>query len=73
MKRFHNLGVIKNDMQFNLALLDEFVETIDILRSSKAWKKSSIIDLFNRMIPEFDHKETGKYYFHLFFYLFYLF
>jgi hypothetical protein len=25
------------------------------------WDRSQLVDLFNRMIPEFNHKETGKF------------
>ncbi len=61
MNRFVNIGVIKNDAQYNSTLLDEFVFTIDSIRKSKDWKKRSFVDLFNHMIPDFNHKETGKY------------
>ena len=26
-----------------------------------AWTRGEMIDLFNRMIPEFNHRETGKF------------
>ena len=26
-----------------------------------AWNKSELVALFNEMIPDFKHKETGKY------------
>ena len=31
------------------------------LKRSKAWDKKEIKELFNYMIPDFGHKETGKY------------
>jgi len=31
------------------------------LRMQETWEKAEIVDLFNEMIPDFDHKETGKY------------
>jgi hypothetical protein len=31
------------------------------LRGQILWEKEPIVDLFNQMIPDFDHKETGKY------------
>ena len=61
MEKFHNLGVIKNEAAFNSLLLDNFLDVVDSLRSQNIWEKSSIVDLFNQMIPDFDHKETGKY------------
>ena len=61
MDRFQNLGVIKNEANFSPDMLDNFLEVIHDLRSQKVWKKIPIVDLFNKMIPDFDHKETGKY------------
>jgi FlaA1/EpsC-like NDP-sugar epimerase len=59
--RFKNLGVIKNEANFNLDMLDNFLEVIHELRAETVWEKAPIVDLFNEMIPDFDHKETGKY------------
>ncbi len=61
MERFQNLGVIKNIAHYNSSQLDEFLVTIKDIRASKRWEKAPIVDLFNRMITDFDHKETGKY------------
>jgi FlaA1/EpsC-like NDP-sugar epimerase len=61
MDRFKNLGVIKNEADFDTNLLDNFIEVISELRNQQVWGKAPIVDLFNLMIPDFDHKETGKY------------
>ena len=61
MDRFKNLGVIKNEADFDTNLLDNFIEVISDLRNQQVWEKAPIVDLFNQLIPEFDHKETGKY------------
>ena len=61
MNRFHNLGVIKNEANFSSDMLDNFLEVIQALRAQTVWEKTPIIDLFNEMIPDFEHKETGKY------------
>ena len=61
MKRFKNLGVIKNSAKYSSDHLDEFLSTIDSIRSGDLWEKAPLVELFNRMIPDFDHKETGKY------------
>ncbi|MDA9657692.1 UDP-N-acetylglucosamine 4,6-dehydratase [bacterium] len=61
MDRFQNLGVIKNKANFNSNMLDNFLEVIHELRTQTVWTKAPIVDLFNEMIPDFDHKETGKY------------
>jgi FlaA1/EpsC-like NDP-sugar epimerase len=61
MGRFQNLGVIKNEANFSSNMLDNFLEVIHDLRAQTVWEKAPIVDLFNEMIPDFDHKETGKY------------
>ena len=61
MQRFNNLGVIKNEAIFEPALLSEFETSIQAMRDRRAWDKQSIVDLFFKMIPDFGHKETGKY------------
>ncbi|MEZ0184348.1 UDP-N-acetylglucosamine 4,6-dehydratase [Flavobacterium oncorhynchi] len=61
MQRFENLGVIKNDAVFEQEKLENFSEKIAEMKSNKAWKKEEIVDLFHTMIPNFGHKETGKY------------
>ncbi len=61
MDRFENLGVIKNEANFDESLLKVFEETISNLKKKKEWSKEQIVDLFFKMIPDFGHKETGKY------------
>ncbi len=61
MERFEALGVIKNNAEFDSAKLNRFTETISSLRSNGTWTRGELIDLFNFMIPEFNHKETGKF------------
>jgi FlaA1/EpsC-like NDP-sugar epimerase len=61
MERFQNLGVIKNDPVFNQQALEDFARFIDARKSAKSWTKEEIVDLFHKMIPDFGHKETGKY------------
>ena len=61
MDRFKNLGVIKNEADFDTNLLDNFLQVISKLRNKEVWEKAPIVELFNQMIPDFDHKETGKY------------
>ena len=61
MTRFQNIGVIKNEATFSSEKLDNFLETIHALRIEAIWEKKVIVDLFNEMIPDFEHKETNKY------------
>jgi len=61
MERFENLGIIKNEADFNETLLSEFESSIKLMLANKAWKKEQIVALFFKMLPDFGHKETGKY------------
>lgn len=61
MERFDNLGVIKNEAIFDASLVALFENDIEGMKSTKAWKKDQIVKLFFKMIPDFGHKETGKY------------
>lgn len=61
MERFANVGVVKNRMVYDPALLDHFTGEIAALRARGIWEKGPIVDLFNRMIPEFNHLDTGRY------------
>jgi len=61
MQRFQNLGVIKNDPLYDENKLNHFQTTIQDLKHNLCWDKQSIVKEFFRMIPDFGHKETGKY------------
>lgn len=61
MDRFENLGVIKNEINYQNDKLEFFTRSISKLKSDKKWNKEDIMNLFHHMIPGFGHKETGKY------------
>ena len=61
MDRFANLGVIKNEAQFDEAKLEHFLARLAEIRAEMPWDKPEIVELFHEMIPDFGHKETGKY------------
>nr|WP_319564264.1 UDP-N-acetylglucosamine 4,6-dehydratase [uncultured Rhodoferax sp.] len=61
MVRFQNLGIIKNEPIFDDTALEIFVRCIDDWKKAESWSKDEVVNLFCRMIPEFGHKETGKY------------
>ncbi len=61
MSRFENLGIIKNDPLYEQALLTLFENSIAEMKDERAWTKEQLVNLFFSMIPDFGHKETGKY------------
>ena len=61
MQRFKNIGVIKNEAIFDEECLNKFTKTINSLKENKQWSKKQIVDLFLKTVPDFNHKEMGKY------------
>jgi len=61
MAKFENLGIIKNELHFENEKLNHFFNTISQYKKDKKWSKEQIVELFHQMIPDFGHKETGKY------------
>ncbi len=61
IQRFDTIGVIRNQPEFDEDKLDEFINQIKILRRKGIWSKEDIIKLYFSLMPEFEHKETGKY------------
>ena len=61
MERFNNFGIIKNKALFDNSKLENFSNKISEMKENTFWTKEMILDLFNTMIPEFGHMETGKY------------
>jgi FlaA1/EpsC-like NDP-sugar epimerase len=61
MDHFQNLGIIKNELENYYEPLDYFEHSIRLMKEMKSWTKQEIVDLFYFMIPDFMHKETGKY------------
>jgi FlaA1/EpsC-like NDP-sugar epimerase len=61
LTRFKTIGIIKNDSGFDEEKLNLFTETITQLRKNGKWDRSDLIELFNKVIVGFGHKETGKF------------
>ncbi|MDS4030488.1 MAG: UDP-N-acetylglucosamine 4,6-dehydratase, partial [Candidatus Contendobacter sp.] len=61
MARFESIGIIKNQPVYDAAQLDLFLETISTLKKRLIWDRRDLVDLFRAMIPDFGHKETGKF------------
>lgn len=61
MYRFQNIGIIKNELENFDGHIDYFESSIRSMKERKSWTKQEIVDLFHYMIPDFGHKETGKY------------
>jgi FlaA1/EpsC-like NDP-sugar epimerase len=61
MTKFVNLGIIKNEFSSEDDKLSLFTKAINTMKMDGKWSKEQLVDLFHKMIPDFGHKETGKY------------
>jgi len=61
MSRFDGVGVIRNQAIYDSHKLDKFYSGVQALIEKGNWDKQVILDLFFDLLPEFAHKETGKY------------
>ena len=61
MNRFDGVGVIRNQLSYDSLKLDDFSDRVESLLDKGSWNKGDIVDLFFNLLPEFAHKETGKY------------
>ena len=61
LDQFERIGVLQNDTSANTELLEDFYGKICKMVDGGAASKSDIVDLFKAILPEFNHKETGKY------------
>jgi UDP-N-acetylglucosamine 4,6-dehydratase len=61
LRKFQNMGVIKNQNDFDQVKVLYFETEIKKMKSTGFWQKQEIIDLFFKMIPDFGYVEKGKY------------
>jgi FlaA1/EpsC-like NDP-sugar epimerase len=61
LQHYTGIGIIKNKPDYNEKAVENFEKTIHTMRTRGTWTRGEMIDLFNQTIPEFAHKETGKF------------
>jgi FlaA1/EpsC-like NDP-sugar epimerase len=61
LNRFPNLGIVKSNLIFDEIQLDTFTNNLKSIKKSLAWNKDDLLNEFKKLLPSFDHKETGKY------------
>ncbi|AEF86024.1 polysaccharide biosynthesis protein CapD [Treponema primitia ZAS-2] len=59
--RFKSIGVIKNEALYDDQKMNIFIKNIHFWRNKCTWSRFELINLFNQMIPEFKHQESGKF------------
>jgi hypothetical protein len=60
-ERFENLGIVKSSLPYEEGKLEGFLAKINFLLERKQWAKTDLVNIFQELLPAFDHKETGKY------------
>lgn len=61
MSRYDGIGVIETPSLFESELLLSFEQKISEMKQAGRWSKDEIVGLFSSMLPNFLHKDTGKY------------
>ena len=61
VERFESLGIVKNDIDFEENRLNYFLDHVQEMKKSLSWTRADLIQLFQELLPGFEHKETGKY------------
>ncbi len=61
LDKFVSIGIVKKGADYSEEKLNMFSSTIAKLLSAGTWTRGDLVDLFNDMLPEFHHKETGKF------------
>lgn len=61
LKKFSNLGIIKSQLMFDDFKLDSFLTKIESYKQNRIWSKKDLLEEFLKILPDFEHKETGKY------------
>ncbi|QOP42600.1 UDP-N-acetylglucosamine 4,6-dehydratase [Sulfurimonas sediminis] len=61
LERFENLGIIKNELDFDAELLEKFEKEIEQMLLAKSWNKEQIVELFLELLPNFEYEDKKKY------------
>lgn len=61
MTKYLNLGIVKSSLHYDPQTLETFIKKINLLNLNGQWSKKSLVSLFQEVLPDFQHKEIGKY------------
>ena len=59
-ERYENIGVVANSPGADEDKLKYFLSELQRLERGKSWTKGDLVDLFNEVIENFNHIETGR-------------
>ena len=61
MERFIDIGIIKSKLDYSETKLSNFEKNINKIKKELSWQRKDLIKIFKDILPNFEHKETGKY------------
>jgi FlaA1/EpsC-like NDP-sugar epimerase len=61
LKRFKNIGIIKNELAYDPEKIEFFEKRITEMKQSKKWNRIDLIDLISEIVPDFAHLEKNKF------------
>ena len=61
MESFSGIGIIKSDLEISKKNLDMFKDSVSEISKSRNYSKASILQIFQKMLPSFEHNEKGIY------------
>ena len=61
LSRFNSIGIIKNELSYDKKKIESFEEILNTMIADRSWSRQQLLELFHEMIPDFGHKETGRY------------
>lgn len=61
LARFESVGIVRSGLVAEPERLQQFQDGIGRLRQAGRWDKADLLALFRLLLPDFAHKETGKY------------
>ena len=60
LKKFNSIGIIKNSIKPSFSDVDLIIKEIESLFKRDSYEKEDIIKVMNKLLPDFNHIETGK-------------
>lgn len=60
-ERFSTVGVVKNTASCDPERLQRFLDEARSLIRRGQWSRAELLELFHSVLPQFEHRETGKY------------
>lgn len=58
--RFSDVGIVKNDYEFDGAALESFEAMVQNCFTKNTWTKAELVKEFSKLVPNFEHEEKNK-------------